>query len=425
MIFKGQFTKNKLLHFVKNRYSSLAAIIACCFGTYLLFSVIGAGDGTWFFYAKDFLDGKRLFSDLNLLQQPVFILINAIGISAFPQSYIAQKIIFVPILVLYVFFSYLLVNKSSAGQLFKTALFLCFFFAGIRFEAYRFDDYHAFVSMMSILIILIFIVYLGDEISKKRGVILSLVAGFVVTVCILTRLNDGLILFISSMLFYLLRRKSGYYIDLFLFLISSVVTFFVVLWIINENVFTWFSSTIVTASSAKGGIQQLLQSPFFLLFNSVNILISSKVGLSFAASVLSIICSCGLIKIFTFFHENQQAKMDKKTFSLFALYIIFLGILFFLEKFLLFSESDMIVVLTVASIPMMVIFCLLRGFSFILFFREGEFSWQELLLIIPVGLFVSGAMSSGGHPLGGLYFQFALFMTLWLLIDTKSHFLDK
>jgi len=419
MILKSQFTKDKSLQFVKNHYSALAAIFACCFGAYLLFSVIGAGDGAWFFYAKDFLAGKRLFSDLNLLQQPVFILLNAIGISVFTQSYIAQKLIFVPILMLYVFFSYLLVNKSSSGQLFKTALFLFFFFAGIIFEAYRFDDYHVFVNMLSILIILIFMVYLSDDISKKRSIILSLAAGLVVTICILTRLNDGLILFFSSMLFYLLRRKSGYFIDLFLFLFSSVVTFFVVLLIINENIFTWFSSTIVTASSAKGGIQQLLQAPFFLFFNSVDLLISSKVGPSFAISILSIICSWGLFKIFIFFKENRPAKIAIKTFAFIALYIIFLGILIFLGKLLLFSGLNLIVVLTVASIPMAVIFCLLRGFSFILFFREGEFSWQELLLIIPMGFFVSGAMSSGGSPLGGLYFQSAFFITTWFVLYSK------
>ena len=419
MIFKVQFKKNKSLQFVKNHYSALAAILACFFGAYLLFSVIGAGDGMWFFYAKDFLAGRRLFSDLNLLQQPVFILINAIGISVFTQSYIAQKLVFVPILMLYVFSSYLLVNKSSSGQLFKTALFLCFFFTGIRFEAYRFDDYHAFVNMMSILMILIFMVYLSDDISKKRSIILSLAAGLVVTICILTRLNDGLILFFSSMLFYLLRRKSGYFIDLLLFLFSSVITFFVVLWVINENIFTWFSSTIVTASSAKGGIQQLLQAPFFLLFNSVNLLISSNIGTSFAISVLSIICLWCLFKIFTFFKENQKEKTHIKTFAFLALYFVFLCILIYLGKLLLFSGLDLIEVLTVASIPMMVIFCLFRGFSFFLFFREGEFLWQELLLIIPIGLFVSGAMSSGGYPLGGLYFQFALFMTTWFVLYSK------
>jgi hypothetical protein len=411
-------TKNNLcylrrkikINFLKNHYSLLAPIGCFLFGVVLLFTVIAAGDGTWFFYAQDFLNGKKIYTDLHLVQQPLFILINALGISMFGTSFYAQKVIFVPILVCYLLFSYLLVIKAGKGELFRTALFFFFFFVGIHFEAYRFDDYHVFANMLIVLVVWLLINYLNEDCQYRKLIFIA--TGCAVAMCILTRVNDGLLLMASASLLFSLHRKPGYVLGFILYIISIVAVLAFVLIIIDESVYSWLHSTVIDAMASKGG-GRIILAPFNLARSSIEyifqyvrlkdaLLILLLVGL--AVSTYNIFLNASkIIKAFTF------------TFFLIANALIFwvmvkLGI-------------NLIILMTAVAIPLTLAFGITRLFSYyyqVGYLKNGyDIARKEFILIIPFSMFISGSLSTGGG-FYGLYFPLALLVvSFFLIIDIR------
>lgn len=356
---------------------------------------MGAGDGVWFFYAKQYLSNTRLYSELHLVQQPIFILYNAFGIKFFGDSYLAQKFLFVPLIAIHLYLTYLLVLKADLSSLLSALLYLAVFFVGIHFEAYRFDDYHFFANTLILFLLLFFVDY-SDE-SLFTPLIKIFFCGVISTLCLLTRVNDGLLYWLITLIFIVCLAKPSFKKDTFVFILSSIITFAITLSVIRETPFDWIKSTIFDAASNKGGAG-LLITPFLLIVNSFDYLVTIFSNFSYSLISLILLLSVVIVNLSSLGFIN-------------LIFLFFL--VFHLALWINRSPVDLISNFTAISILGLLGYWLLLLFNFLISINKKTFSILNLRLIFilafPTLAFVSGAISSGGHHFG-LYFPAALFL---------------
>jgi len=399
--------------YIKSHLLILTSLLCFLFGCLLLFTVVAAGDGTWFFYAQSFLKGQRLYSDLHLVQQPVFILVNALGISIFGSSFYGQKVIFLIVLGFYVTFIYLLVAKSKQSQLFKAILFLFVFFISIHFEAYRFDDYHVFTNTLVLMNLYFLINYIENDNGNSKEIYIYL-SGVVLALCILTRVTDGFMLIISTYLLYLYRWKPTLLRDFFINFSSMILVLCAIFIMINEDVSTWLSSTIIDAAGSKGG-SSLFFAPINLIKNSFEYLYYPSKWKVYLVILTNIFVSL------VFSRKFLNGSLIVKLVGL--IFVVILNLVLFFVS--LSKGLDIIVLLTALSVVVLFSFCTLRMIQYAFYKRFSSVAYnipyKELILIVPVLLFISGSLSSGGYHFG-LYFPFALLILCFLnIVNLKEH----
>ncbi len=353
--------------------------------------MISGGDGVWYFYARFFLEGNHLYSEMKLVQQPFFILYNALGIKLFGDTFVAQKIIFIPLILANLYVLLKLVSLTKLDVFFQSLLYLAVFFTGIHFEAYRFDDYHLMTNTLILYQMFFLIKYLENAESKSFIKVLGL--GLVSTLEIFTRINDGLVFFVL-VLFVITTVKSSYSKrNVLIFLFITLVVVISIFTTINELPSSWIKSTIFDAMSNKGG-ERVFQSFYFLIANSFFYI------LNIAYQITNIQLIFALIFILLIIYCNS---IEKKFINLVGLLFVFVEVLFYLYG----KSTDPISDFTALSIIFLSgYFLFLCGSNLKEIFKNGITYLKTRNLIIlsmPLIAFFSGSMSSGGYHYG-LYF---------------------
>lgn len=358
---------------------------------------MAAGDGVWFFYAKEFLSNSKVYSDLHLIQQPFFILYNALGLKLFGDTYFAQKIIFIPLVAFHCYLLYLLVIKRSLNTFLSSIIYLAIFFIGIHFEAYRFDDYHFMANTFILFQMLILFDYFisPKKVSLRKISLLAAVS----TLCMLTRINDGLIFYILAILsIFFLADVEYKKKQLITFLITTSVVFCALLVVIRETPFAWLESTIFHAMSSKGGASLFL-TPFLLIEHSASFLFFDHILIWFFLLL-------GVFFYHYYFRRFLSISFIGLSFVIFSLYEII--------TYFQVDHIDPISDFTAFSIIFLFLFWTLYFLSKLLtvFKKDMEDKVQSktALIFIPSTIaFISGGMSSGGYHFG-LYFPAAIFL---------------
>lgn len=241
---------------------ALAAVGCFIFGLALIANVQLGGDGCWYWYPKLMLGGQLLYSNLHFALQPFFPLWMEANQKVFGESWLASKIPAVVSLSVFVGSIYFLIQKSEWDKRQNFIIFLFSFFFGIRFEAYRFDDYHVVSDNVSLLASLV-LLGLYSANSKIREILLVVGLAGLTAVSAMNRLNDGAILFVFAFVAIFVLRRSA-----FLALLYAIGTFCSALSIIlltGDSVKAWFINSVLAAGSIKGGTTELLFDPFRLL----------------------------------------------------------------------------------------------------------------------------------------------------------------
>ncbi len=236
-----------------SRWTSIASAACIFFGCLLLLLTISAADGVWFFYAKNYLTGIKLYSDQQLVQQPLFIIFNAIGIFIFGDSFIAQKFIFIPILIAYVLLIKAIVKHTKTSDHIQAVLIVSIFFISIYFPPFRFDDYHAFAYTLELLFLWILLqVFPYRENTKKYY---FFILGIVLAFIIFTKITDGILLLAGYLFINFLNRNRIHPHQLALFILGIIFGTGLIYLMAQDNVRAWYLSTLVDASGVKGGSQ--------------------------------------------------------------------------------------------------------------------------------------------------------------------------
>jgi hypothetical protein len=380
----------------------IAAAICFVFGLWCLAFVQAAGDGSWYFYARATLDGARLYSDLHLVLQPVFVLVNALGISLFGDSFIGQKLIFVAVLAGYIYFAAALVARAPASSLMKALLLLTFFFTSVRFEAYRFDDYHAFKDLLVLALVKFSLDYLE---SDSRGTwVKSSVVGVCLGLVLLTRINDGAAMLVAVSLLYVARRHPAGGRHYLVAMASMLVTAAVVFVAIGETPASWARSSIFAAAAAKGGGSGLLAYPVELVGASLAAVFRTDLP-ELAGLLLRVLLAAALA--YWFLQADSRGRRIVRG----ALSLTVYGLLQWRFRYV-----DTITPFIPVVLLVLLAFCAMRTLRWFRAWREGNEAPgaydREIMLLVPLALFFSGSMSSGGD-FKSLSFPFALTLLVW------------
>lgn len=368
---------------IKIKLEIASAALCFSFGLLMLVFVISPGDGGWILYGQEILSGRGLYTDLHLNQQPIFPLISA-AIAFSTDSILYQRILYIPVLAI---LCYALYKMSTVvkGSAFNKALLICaVFFVAIRFEAYRFDDYHPLAHALVLLSAAISY----EAILYKKWKLQSFffVQGAIFCFVLLVRVNEGLVVLVGSASSGILVAQSlkNYMKGAVFFVISFVSVLCLTLLLIGESPYAWFDYSFLRAVGNKGG-GSVFRYPFDLLLNSASAIrdvitgVPAKLALILLAGVGFLTSLCCITKKLRFI----------KCFCVAAI-LILLEYYFYLIKhsFVLFLIPILILASVLATNHFLVGFLLRRN----LFFLK-----MLVIMSYPVTLFLFGSLSSGGR----------------------------
>lgn len=248
----------------------IAPTFCFLFGVLLLAFVMAPADGVWQLYAGLMSSGNRIYSDLGLNQQPLFFLVSWLSLEVAPDTIFGQRLVFLPILGLYVYFINYIVRLSTPRLIDRTVLQLAVFFTAIHAEFFRFDDYHAVAHVGVLASIASSLLFLRNHQALARYAAFQ---GMLATLVFMTRVNEGLAIVASVGLMVIVRH--GFSKDLFratgIAALAAAPIFIMILILIGESPARWLQSTFIEASSAKGGAS-LLSYPYVMVMDSIDYL---------------------------------------------------------------------------------------------------------------------------------------------------------
>lgn len=384
--------------------AGLSAVLCGLFGVALILNVQLAGDGCWYWYAQEFLSGSRLHADLGLAQQPLYILLNALTIKLFGVSWIASRLLALAGLLLLVIPIHLLVRRTGLRNWEQGILVAATFFVGIHFEAYRFDDYHVIVDGLCLWAAWL-LLDLRQTTSSRGQIVRAAALGAACGLALVTRLNDGGLLLATALPLVLLLATGRRFMLAGIALLTSLLVAAAVILVSGDSLSDWFQFSVVKAASAKGTGGSLFITPLLLPWRAAQVAFS-EAGLS-ALVPLTLLASA-----FAAWVAARRLAVRWRAAARIAVVLLIVYLLFLLPY------ADLIVS---ASALCVWIACALLA---VLLFRSvgalARRSPQSLtgdarfILLIPIGLWISGSLSTGGWHYG-LYFPFALFVLLCMI----------
>jgi hypothetical protein len=395
------------------RYQFFAFALTFAFGVAMIANTQGAADGTWLWYAILFRKGERLYSQLQLALQPLFVLETAWFMALLGKSWLATK---VPA-VLHMaalslgFFSIARYLPLSDRQ--KALLACAAFFMGVSSVAYRFDDYHVLAELFPLYSIAL-LLKLHRGMSSRATFGLAALLGVFAALSFATRVNNGGALFVGAGIVLFCFASSRRWLILLTFGAAAGLALILVVRLTGDSFHTYWMYSITKAAASKGGRGNVLVNPLLLPWHTLLFLHTSR-----RYPELVVIFS-GVCVIWAYV---LRPALPIKTMR--ALLRVTIGIALILFPFFYMHNrgvrdgSFMLSVSTIATF-------LLYGFGIFAFFRllAGEIApsrfkeWNrlEILLLIPLGQLAAEALSTGASH-GEIYMPMA---TLFLLLPIAS-----
>ena len=141
-------------------YQTFAVAFCFLFGVAFILNIHPICDGQWFWYAKLLLQGHRLYAEMHLVLQPLFVLGTSLNMLLLGEGWLVSKLPAFLALIAFLIGLRLLASFSPLEDWRKAILIGSAFFLPILFVAYRFDDYHVWADcfeVYSIVLILFFL----------------------------------------------------------------------------------------------------------------------------------------------------------------------------------------------------------------------------------------------------------------------------
>jgi hypothetical protein len=380
------------------------------FGVAMIANTQQAGDGGWFWYATLLHGGKRLYADMHLALQPLFVLETASFLELMGNGWLVSKIPAVLHLVAYCLGLLLLCRYSDLSDRQKALFLGCGFFISIAFEGYRFDDYHVLADCFEVYS-LVALLMLQNSGSALRTLSLAAGLGILCGLSITTRLNDGAALVVGVVIAIFFLAPSRKLLSIFLFSLTAALTAIVVVHLTGDSLHDYAMYSIFKAAGSKGGAGNVLAYPLRLPLNTL-LWLKSR----WHAELIIYSFAVSFILVFLVHHRLRTRAIGdfKTTFGKALLgFLLILLPLYHLYPALL--DGDFLVSLsavgTLAAYVLGVL-VVLRSFRWQLRpDKRPAWNRREILLLIPLGQLASASMSSGGRHVG-LYGPLAVMIVL-------------
>lgn len=395
---------------LKRHVAVTTALFCGLFGIALILNTQLSCDGVWYWYARGYLRGQRLYADLGLRQQPLYILLHALTLKLLGPGWLVSKVLALVGLALYLVPICLLAKQSRCGNLEQGALIAFAFFVGIHFEAYRFDDYHVIVHglyLASAVLLLHFGNSQGERPRARLVVLLGLMSGLAAV----TRPNDGILLIATAALLVVVLAPARRFALMALMLLFATLTILAVVMLTGDSISDWIRFSMLDAAACKGGVARLMAAPALLPLSAARDLMT-KDGLLNALQLLA------LFVLALLWVEAKPLDRSMKFAGRGLLLVLACPL------FVLLRSHDTIITASAASILVGYGAMLWLAWSAVLaLFRRDPASVlgdARFIMLVPIGIWVSNSLGSGGDHVG--QFPFALFVVLLFVLKPVRFF---
>ncbi len=392
---------------------AMAAGFCVLFGIALIVNSQLSSDGSWFWYAVLHHAGKRLYADMHVVLQPFFVLETETWMSLAGKGWIVSKVPAVIHLLVFTAGIALLSTQNRLRDMDK-ALFTAFaFFVAIDFEAYRFDDFHVVLEICFLFSILL-LLKLDQELSAKHSLSVAALLGLLSGLAISDRSTDGMALFCSTFLaiLCLAKRRRAMLLGSFVAVAAAVVVGLIAA--TGDSFGSYLANTLFAAAGAKGGAGNVLIRPLLLPVKSLQTLYENPWHSPWIVPRLLICVACLAAAASWAVLVRRVPKSARNSVIKSLVGLIFLGgtVVWVVPQIL--QGRDQVIE---SLLPLWVLLALgialfaICKVPFVLFGPGGKACPKIILLLLPVAVLLSGAMSSGGYP-HGLVAPIAIFALL-------------
>ncbi len=246
-------------------WQGVAVGFCIAFGLSHLLNVFTAGDGLWYWYAVLFDRGQRLYADLHLNLQPLFILLTRASLHLFGAGWLGIRAFPLIQVVLYSYGLYLVARFSALSDSRRALLIVTAFGVTLSIFYYRFDDFHVTTQIFQVYALWL-LLRLQHHPTGRRALQYAVPLGALAGLSISNRLNDGAALLVAgavALCGIALQRRLA---SLLIFCGSALAAFSLVLLLTRDTLHNWYVFTVVQAANIKGGSGHILLYPLLLPF---------------------------------------------------------------------------------------------------------------------------------------------------------------
>jgi hypothetical protein len=249
-------------------YQSLAILFCVLFGIAMIANTQLGGEAEWFWYANLLHNGSKLYADLHLPLQPLFILETDAWIQLFGIKCLVTEIPSVIHVLAFCLGIFLILRESDWPDWQKSIILASAFFICVECTAYRFDDYHITADTF-IFYSLVLLLMIAKADAERRQVGLATGLGILSGLTITTRLNDGTALLVAAGICLLVLARKRKLILVSLFVVAAALTVVFVVNLTGDSFLDYVSNSVIKAAGAKGGTGSILTAPFRLFRNAL------------------------------------------------------------------------------------------------------------------------------------------------------------
>ena len=394
----------------------VAAVVVCVLlGVAMILNNQMGGEAMWFWYATTFHHGARLYADLHIALQPLFVLLVDGWMRVFGQRLWVTQIPSLIEIVVMCAGTWLVLREAKAGEAGlrdwqKGVVLLGTFALTVSGHSYRFDDYHVLTENLILyaLLLLLWLTRVGEaeQSDGRRQMGLVVALGLVAGLSFTTRVTDGAALVSSSVLLLplLLRQKRAG--SVLLFLVVAAVTVVGVVSLTGDTMSAYLSSSIFRAAGSKGGTGSIFAAPFLVLKNTGPMLL--LVGKRALGKLLVIVAVGPLVA--RFWRPGLR--------YLFGLQMLVAAVLFLPTSHLehrLLLEGVLISTVVLVVTPLLYV---LTPAALLEFARtRGVMDRRWLLVMLPLAEWASYSAGAAAEPLTNYYAPVSLFLLLVAVVQ--------
>jgi hypothetical protein len=248
-------------------YQNLAILFCVLFGMAIIVNVELAGNPMWFWYDTLFHGGAKLYADLHLALQPLFVLETNAWMQFAGNKVLAMELLSVIHLLALCLGIQLLVRESTCPDWQKGILVASTFLVCTHFSAYLFNDFHVLTDIFWIYSF-VFLLMLAKADAVARQIGLAATLGVLSGLTITLRVNDGAALLVGTGVCILVLARKKKLIVASLYLAVAALTVVLIVRITGDSFSNYISNSILKAAGSKGGTSNLLKDPILLFHNS-------------------------------------------------------------------------------------------------------------------------------------------------------------
>jgi hypothetical protein len=399
-------------------YQCLAVSFCLLLGLAMIANNQLAGEAMWFWYARLFHSGSRLYADLHLALQPLYVLEMDVWMNLFGTKLLVTEIPSLIHLLVFCLGLYLLLRQSDWPDWQKAVVIVSCFVFWIAGPSYRFDDYHVTTESFVLYSLLLLLLIAKTDVVQRQvalALALGILCGFTAT----SRLNDGAALFASTSICLLVLARKRKFMVTGLFVAVSVLTLLMVVRCTGDTFSGYLANTLTRAVGSKGGTGTILANPYHFFINAERM----RHGVKWLFRAIVALAAAGAL---------MQRYWKKNVWAITAVQMALAPAAFAFashfdqQKLLSFSGdggifwgafTDLAVCLIVVATCALSILVLVRLVVWI--FSSGKFEWdaREILVLYPLAQITSISATAAAEPHSGYNSSMALLLLLVPLLQ--------